>query len=495
MSKTLIIKYFYKGKLLSIKFSDGDRIKSYLINKKIVIGSDPTLFWQVYNTNFPKKFDLVVKEKDSYFINLLKSFSIEVKKDGIDLDLNDLKAQGLLKDNRLSLRQDICGKITLDNDSYYTFEYESINKEYSPDEKRDLLLFNTKPKATREQKQARYSVIGVVLLVAILYAFIGWDYNPPKKLSKFEQIELEVQTSLNLGPEDQTDSNVDVLSARDMINSDNVITDSEEKPIDNAQAQKDVEREQRRQNLKASGLPQVSVNFSRESALARGNSAGGPSTDVGSGSVLSLKATLSGLGGAKRDLGFSNVESNTGSSLSEVSQRYKSNRAALGSSMVSDSGVSSSEIGSREVGKLSADGTANLASVTANLGDGNASIDELQASGGDLTDIQQQDAKKIQVKKIVYTNAQKELQFEQWYNSVIRAQVDNKVREFKQKKPITGELTMTFTFEKDVVKDVRIIGVGSANDREFINILRRMLRNQICTNIGDYRIDKKHRIM
>lgn len=491
MSQTLMIKYYYKGKQFSIKFSEGNFNNNFLINKKIVVGSDPKLYWQIFNSNFPKRHDLVVKDKDDYYINLLKSFSIEIKKDNRSLELSELKSLGILKDNKIILKKDFSGKIIIDENTYFTFNYRDMAKVLTKEDRDNLVIFNQKQKLAPLQRQVRYAASGVVVFTIILYLLIGWGYEPPKKLSKFAKKELEFQTSMDIKMNAEKQA-LDDEFAFDYTEDTNAGTGDEgdvEKPEEPKVSEADKIRAARQEQRSGRARAPRSGKISVSDVVSNASSGAGQSDTPGTGSILTVRATMSGLTGSRsRDVGFSDIQASSASNLSDLSSRFASDSGSVGSAIVSNSGVKSSEIAGREVGRLQRSGSVNLAEVNAKLGDGKASIEELTENAGEDADVNRGRIDVVEAKKIDLTDKQKKMQFNDWFINVLQPQIDAQVRIFKTKKPIRGQLTISFIFKNDKVVNVNISGQGSVNDSDFKKIIKDLIIGKVCSNLGDYRV-------
>lgn len=487
MQKSLFVKYIFKGKVFLVTFSGGQRDKHFLIGKKLVVGSDPTLFWQIFNDKFPKRYDLIVKEDDKYYLNLLNTFTIEVTKNKQALELSDLKNQGILKDNRLYLSEDIEGKVIVDENTEFVFNHIKLKDGLTEEEKKLIALLHQWPKATQQEKFTKYSMISLILLILILASVVGWTYTPPKKATVFERAEREISIMTELSLKPQTE---ETLFDYDE-NYEEVVDDGTGTEItqDDANRQASINARQQ-ERIKGRKSSSKASKGSLYSGVAGGSGAGGSidASQVGTGSNLAVRARVSGLTGAgSRESGFTNIEVDTGSGYAEIAERARRQKGdQLNAAAISSSGVIASRLGGRKTTSLSASGDVDLGSIASTLGDGNVSVAELRAKNIKIEGIESGEVEVIEAPKINLTNAQKDSHLEEWFTSRLSLQIQQKFNAFKLRKPIKGELTFAFVFRNDIVVSIKVTGRGSIGDKEFTKSLEDIIKGKRCPNIGDY---------
>lgn len=494
MNKSLLIKYFYKGKVFLVIFSGGDRNKRFLIGKKLVVGSDTSHFWQIFNKQFPKSHDLVIKEDDKYYFNLLSTFSISVSKNKQELELDDLKMQGILKGNRLYLNEQLEGKIIVDQNTEFTFQYVPIKEGLTHEEKKMVALFQQWPKATAMQKATTYTVSSIVVLILVLATVLGWKYTPPKKSSIFDRVEREItiltEVSLKTPPAD--------ISFVDYQEETEDIADSTEEYVEDTKQKPTAQDAERRTEQSARLTERLKQRQSSASASKAdryqdiaGSGEGLDPSQVGTGSALAVRARVSGLQATgSREAYFTDVEIDTGSGYGEMAERLNRQKDdQLNVAAISSRGVRASELGGRRTTDLSARGsTAELEALETRLGDGTTSIEELGATAlvGKAID-KGSVATTAGKNRVDLTDSQKESHLREWFLSRLNLQITEQYNAFKLRKPMKGELTFRFVFVKDIVVSIRVVGKGSIGDSEFTKNLEDIIKGRRCPNIGDYR--------
>lgn len=488
MNKSLLIKYRYKGKVFLVTFSGGERNKNFLIGKKLVVGSDPDLFWQIFNKQFPKSHDLVVKEDDKYYFNLLNSFSISVSKNKQELQLEDLKMQGILKGNRLYLNEQLEGKVIVDQDTEFTFQYVSIKEDLSQEEKKLAALFHQWPKATKMQKITNYTISLIVLFIVILASVLGWKYTPPKRSTIFDRAEREITmlTEISL----KTHSSVDLFQDFYDESADEPVEDTSQEQTEFDAARQAEQSARLSARLKQRQSSASASKADRYQDIA-GSGEGLDPSQVGTGSALAVRARVSGLQATgSREAYFTDVEIDTGSGYGEMAERLNRQKDdQLNVAAISSRGVRASELGGRRTTDLSARGsTAELEALETRLGDGTTSIEELGATAlvGKAID-KGSVATTAGKNRVDLTDSQKEAHLREWFLSRLNLQITEQYNTFKLRKPMKGELTFRFVFVKDIVVSIRVIGRGSIGDSEFTKSLEDLIKGRRCPNIGDYR--------
>lgn len=480
MNKRFLVKYLYKGKTFSVAFSEGSGNKYFSIGKALTIGSDPKLLWQIFNPKFPRKHDLITNDNGTYYVNLLKSFSIEVKKGDKKLDLDELKSLGLLKNNRLYLKDGYEGKIHIDENTTIAFLSVPQVAPLNSDQKKTIALFSKWPEVSAQQKVTRVSIISVILFIIIFASIVGWSYTPPRKKNIF----------------DRTEANIISMQLEVPLESKEPQMTFYEDPVDDtgegeAEAKAKAEQqEQERANEKAVSdriaQRRGNVKASTEDRFKR--PAGGDGA-AGTGTALAVTNRVRGLRGTSRQSSFSDIDVDTGSEYGDIAASLgRQQDDQLNTAAVSVKGVSSDEVRGRKTAGIGSGGNADLGTIATNLGNGLDEVETLESTdvGGTDLDKKELERKRREVRNL--TNQQKEVQISEWFQSVLLRQINQEYDRYKLRKTIRGVLNFTLIFKEDKIVRANIRGKGSINDKEFIAKLQRIIEGRSYNNIGDYTI-------
>ncbi|MBI9032780.1 hypothetical protein JEZ13_12380 [bacterium] len=486
--KRFLVKYIYKGKQVTVAWSEGNEntSKFFLLGNKLTIGSDPTLLWQIFNPAFPKKHDLIIKENQDYYINLLKSFSIQVNKDGKELGLDELKSLGLLKDNRLYLKDDFNGSIIIDDKTTITFNSFPKPAPLNPEQLKLVALLTRYPKATGMNKFTKYSVVLVILFLIGFASIIGWTYTPPPKENIFSMTEREMTVAI---PVRRVDTSSQVATYEEVAT--DTEADVEEAPTDQeAQAVADRQALTQRAAQRAAQRRETTTTAQRYTG-GQVASVGG---QAGTGEALGVKSRLKGLQGSSRaSSSFSNLDVDTSSEYGDIARslaRQKDDQ--LGTAVVSARGVSADQIRGRKTASIGSEGGANLGEIASNIGDGYA----VQTIEGEDVDGTGLETGKIQARKrevVKLSDTQKDNQLTEWFTNAILPRINQEYDKYKLRKSIRGELIITLIFQDGKIIRANIRGLGSINDREFISTIKNLLekRSTPPANIGTYQFTVK----
>jgi hypothetical protein len=199
-NKILNLTLFYKGKQLNFA-QEGKEIKS-----KFEIGSNMNLFWEILNTEFPDKFELLSKNENGYLLNLHSSMSYEIQESGQTLTHNDLKTNKILTGKSISLNEKLSGKVSFLQDYEISFSYVNpFIKILSREEKALIKEFDRRQKP-REGAIFELSFVfgGLVVFMSLLLYLVG-QYEPvveneiAKKIitaqRMVQQIKIEKETN------------------------------------------------------------------------------------------------------------------------------------------------------------------------------------------------------------------------------------------------------------------------------------------------------------
>ncbi len=172
--KILSLRFYYSGKNLD-NAKEGRDIKD-----KFYIGSDKHLQWQVLDPNFPKKYLLLKKSKDSFILMLKKGMNLTIKKDNNVLDLNDLKNRNIIKGNELFLSKDYSGYVNFSDNWSIAFEFVTpFVKHISEEDRKIIQQYQRRPAPSPQQKLSRNLVVIAILLVLIASFLFEKMYEPP----------------------------------------------------------------------------------------------------------------------------------------------------------------------------------------------------------------------------------------------------------------------------------------------------------------------------
>ncbi len=487
MNKRFLVKYIYKGKVFSVAFSEGATNKHFQIGKKLTIGSDPSLLWQVYNHSFPKKHDLIINDNGKYYFNLLKSFSIRVKKGDKELSAEELKSLGLLKNNRLYLNEDYQGEVILDENT--TIAFMAVNKTpaLTQEEKRLIALLNRWPAITTQQKVTRFTIISVLLFIIIFASIVGWTYTPPREKNIFDRVEENMMVSM------QVSANVELPEEEATFFEDEVVP---EEGDGEAEAKAKQEAEEKAANQQAIrdriASRRQAVRSSSTDRYQNVANKAGDGQQGGTGSALAVRSRVRGLRGASRGASSFDVEVDTESNYGSVAAALGRGKE-IGSTAVAEGGVSSSEIRGRRTARISSDGTTDLGQLASNLGDGNAPVETIGSKEIEGTDLEGGRIERKERERIDLTDSQKETQIREWFSNALLPRINQEFDRYKLRKTIRGKLVFKLIFKDDKIVKAIIRGQGSINDKDFIARLARLIEGKTYPNIGNYQIDISQR--
>lgn len=485
MSKRFIIKYLYKGKVFSVAFSEGSTNKHFLIGNKLTIGSDPYLLWQIFNPTFPKKHDLIINENGNYYVSLLKTFSIEVNKGNQKLGIDELKSLGLLKDNRLYMKEDYEGSIFIDENTTIKFQSIPIAAPLSSEQKKTIALLSRWPQVSAQQNVTRYSIISVILFIIIFASIIGWTYTPPREQNIFDRTEantivsMQVQAPVDVAPTETEYYDETEVDEEGDIESDKV---AQQEAQARATAQNVNARMAERSQARRSSTPE---------RYNRGAGGGGGNGQTGTGTALAVTNRVRGLKGTSRaNSSFSGIDVDTGSEYGEIAASLnRQQNDQLNTAAVSARGVSADRVRGRRTTGIGSAGDTDLGSLASDLGDGYGDVQTVASTDIDDTNLGRQGIEgRVRVKKDL-TDSEKELQINEWFKNVLLVQINQEYDRYKLRKTIRGRLIFTLIFKQDKIVRANIKGTGSINDKEFITKLRSIIENRTYQNIGNYTIN------
>ncbi len=482
MNKRFLVRYLYRGKQFTVAFSEGTTNKHFLIGKKITVGSDSSLLWQIFNPSFPQKHDLIVNDNGEYYFNLLKSFSIQVKKGDKELDLVELKSLGLLKDNRLYLKEDYSGSVIIDENT--TIDFKAIPKEaaLTTEQKKLVALWNRWPQISTQQKVTRFTIASVILFIIIFASIVGWTYTPPVAKNIFDRTEESMMVSMQV--EDPIKA---TFEDQGVYTEPEEGAGEEEAEAEAAKAEQKAQEAAKKQDIQKRIAQRRKATQTSTTERYQAAGAGGGAT--GAGDLVAVKNRVRGIKGSGNRNSSFNVDVDTGSEYGEIaaSLNRKSNNA-LNTAVMSDKGISARDAKGRSIAGVGTGVTGDLEQIASNIGGGEGvkALEATEITGEEVTrgTIEQ---KKRERKDL--TNSEKETQIREWFMVAFLPRINQEFDRYKLRKTIRGELNIKLIFKNDKIIKAIIRGKGSINDKDFIARIEPLFNNKSFPNIGDYQID------
>lgn len=187
MAKTLLnLKLSYKGKLLDIAKYGRD------FTKKLVIGSNKYLFWQILDPKFPEKHLFLTSSGDTFFLNLVPGSTVSCEKDGKPVDQGFLTSNNILRGTQLQLRSDMTGTIVLGPDWEVRYEFTEPFARILTDEERQIVAqYSRRAELTSVERFNR----GLVLLITFLTILFLFIYDLVLKPEDKASASLETKIS------------------------------------------------------------------------------------------------------------------------------------------------------------------------------------------------------------------------------------------------------------------------------------------------------------
>jgi len=180
MAKTVLcLRLFYKGKPLDIA-KPGRGFK-----KKLHIGTNKHLFWQILDPNFPQKHLFVFDQGGQYYMQLLENTKLECFRDEKPIDQATLKSANLLTGNKLKLTFNLTGTVILGPDWTVRFEYvEPWIKVLTPEEKQIIAQYSRRAELTSVERFNRNMVLSVSFLTIAFLAVYDLALKPRFEVDK-----------------------------------------------------------------------------------------------------------------------------------------------------------------------------------------------------------------------------------------------------------------------------------------------------------------------
>lgn len=187
MSKLLNLTLHYKGKKLD-QVRYGRDFKN-----KFFIGSDKYLFWQILDESFPEKHLFVTKKGDQLYLQLPQGAKVSCAKDGKPVDESFLTKSFILQGNKLLLRPDMTGTLTIAPDWEISYEFrEPYVLVLTPEQQQIATQYACRPQATADERFSRNLILLFVILT-IIFVLI-FDLFLKKQISYDTTLEEKLQT-------------------------------------------------------------------------------------------------------------------------------------------------------------------------------------------------------------------------------------------------------------------------------------------------------------
>ncbi len=490
MRSDLFLIYNYRGKQFVIAKDDPEIHRLFRLGKKLVIGSDAKNLWQIYDNKFPKKYVFVEKGQDSYFVNLQKNMSIVVSDGNKELTLEELKSKGLLKNNKLYLKEGYSGSVHINENTEIKFRFVRGSVALTEDQKRMVANFTKRPPLASDQKITRSLIFIVLILVIAFASYMNYVYEPVVKKSVFEQTRDNLKREMTVSAEVKVNTPTNVATVEKTGGEGEKIdeTPQEVTPTDdqttNANTMSNADA---LALISATQVDLVNQTMSTQNTQVAGMPSGGGGGGAISGSLIS--STMSGLKGnnnRKTTINIGNVSTST-----SIDDRI--NALAAGRGL--DTGLAAVGAGGESVTTVAEGRATNLiASTDINaIKDYNANVGKNPGGGIEDTGTanvavsglpKTVDPKAIIEEPTVTGETAQQSRVKQWFTGTMGPQISGLYNTYKLTKPIRGYLDFTFKIVKGKVVKVTI--TGSIKDKKFINELRKILNKKTITGLVDY---------
>ena len=181
--KVLSLKLTYKDKVLDIARYKRD------FTRKLFIGRDKHLFWQILDKAFPSKYNLISKSGSMFKLKLRKGMDVSIKKDNQLLTKDDLHRANLLRGETLTLDPSTVGSVSFGGN--WKIEYSFITPyKYVPTQE-ELSITKQFAKFTPLAPQEKFTRIFIILGIAITWIglYIAESfYVPPLEVDFTERL-------------------------------------------------------------------------------------------------------------------------------------------------------------------------------------------------------------------------------------------------------------------------------------------------------------------
>ena len=168
-NKLLNLKLSYKGKQLDVIRQGVDFTGVWYI------GSDRRIFWQILDdTNkFPLRHKFLVKQGQDYLLQIPPGSTLSCNKDGKPVDAGFLQQNGILSHSNLKLRNDMSGKIQLNENYDIQYAYaEPVPVILGPRENAVVLdASHTAPLSNIERTNRGLIILSLILTIAFILVY------------------------------------------------------------------------------------------------------------------------------------------------------------------------------------------------------------------------------------------------------------------------------------------------------------------------------------
>lgn len=480
MEKSLLIRYAYKGKTFSVSFSSGKRNKNFLIGKKLVIGSDPNIYWQIFDNRFPATFDLVVEEGGKYYLNLKDDFEVSVSHGNEKFTKEQLKSKGLIKSNRILLEDGYEGRVKVNEDTEFFFSHVPITTGMTPEQKKEYEELHTFNKPKPIDMASSIAVITGIVAIIILGTIMGWSYVPQRlnieELVKKQQIEASLTIKTEKPKKKQFKKETVVKEKQE----DTAFKGNGEAKKALSKAMK-VSKEEMEQlmNLDMSDFSVEDLDFGDASEMTdiAGANIGGDIADISSlGDIdaaagLAVSTAVTGVAGNRKG-SSSKVSGNVelGSDL-DFSSNVNLAQADLGDVVTSSiGGVSATDIQTEGLEVASIGTDANIAQVQASIDKRKNIIAQIAMAKLEAREVKEEGIEITEDNSINLSNEQQKNLCNQWFGTleteitgIYNTYTRNKVGAF------AGKLEFRIHFKSKGKVKVKVIAKGSLkSDKAFI---------------------------
>ncbi len=241
-NKILNLKLLYKGKQVSFAFQNTEgKAKAWEFKNSFMLGSDPHMFWQILDEQFPSKFKLLSRKGENFVLHLNKGMNLSVKKGDESLNIDDLKGQRLLKGNDLMLDERTSGTIGLN--PHYQIQYSFLTPRPQVLSQAEIAMireFNRKPQASPEQRFTKWFLIISMLVTITGLTTFNLTYKPLKVENSianlYAQHEMATKVTYDV-PEVDQGPTTDAYGVGEQVDKDAGVTEQQaEEIVEQAQA-------------------------------------------------------------------------------------------------------------------------------------------------------------------------------------------------------------------------------------------------------------------
>ena len=188
-NKQLNLHLNYKGKKLDTAKYGRD------FTKKLVIGSNKYLFWQILDSSFPEKHTFLTGTGTEFALNLLPGTTVQCKKGDQDVDQNFLTSSKILNGTQLKLQQDMTGMVKLNSDWVVSYEFLPPFEKVMTEEQRQIYnQYSRRPEPTSVEKFNRGMILLLTALTVIFLIVYDRLIKPDERAAASLEQKLEQMT-------------------------------------------------------------------------------------------------------------------------------------------------------------------------------------------------------------------------------------------------------------------------------------------------------------